>query len=392
MSSRIDTRYRPKSYFGPRSLEDHTLGKVKGAAAREMLTGHPELGGPEILERMVSGEISPQVLASLGNVHPMFLGGNFLPDATDGEIEIARIEIASTTGDVTALLARAERGKIRYRIVDEYEGETLNSPTRKTSDKPLSLGEMANFFLAAWSLVDVLRMNFDEDLESALGFFTAKSAFYPDFDDLCRWRAVKEYCGAAVGRNPRALSREEIGLFILKSNYAEFTSWLEYQSEDSLAELREQLPIPVDEALVEAMEDIQANASQLELSQDLLTLCAHYDISPPKLTVLGERLHEDFARQERLLEEASPKKKKPEQAVAPRRKKFEREIALMLSELNDNPIHGGGISGPSLRWRVGNFLHQYVGSHGRLPEGPHKIHVFFGPVVDFDALRRKYGL
>jgi hypothetical protein len=30
-------------------------------------------------------------------LHPMFMGGNYLPDTDEGEVEIARIEIASTT-------------------------------------------------------------------------------------------------------------------------------------------------------------------------------------------------------------------------------------------------------------------------------------------------------
>jgi len=29
-------------------------------------------------------------------------------------------------------------------------------------------------------------MNFEDDLEGALGFFTADSSFYPEFDALCR--------------------------------------------------------------------------------------------------------------------------------------------------------------------------------------------------------------
>ena len=50
---------------------------------------------------------------------------------------------------------------------------------------PLTLGEMTNFFLGAWSLVDVLEMNFENDLDAALDFFSATSEFYPDFDAAC---------------------------------------------------------------------------------------------------------------------------------------------------------------------------------------------------------------
>ena len=43
-------------------------------------------------------------------MHPMFMGGNYLPDAEEGEVEIARIEISSTTRDVTCVFAKPESG------------------------------------------------------------------------------------------------------------------------------------------------------------------------------------------------------------------------------------------------------------------------------------------
>lgn len=321
MTRRINTRYRPKSHFGPRSLEKYTLGKVKGAIAREMLTEHPELDGTEILERMVSGEISPQALASLGNVHPMFLGGNFLPDATNGEIEIARIEIASTTGDVTALLARPERGKIHYRIVDEYEGETLNSPTSMVSDKPLSLGEMTDFFLSAWSLVQTLRMNFEDDLESALAFFTAKSDFYTEFDDLCRWQIANEYRAISAKDNPRVLSEEDIESIVADLELVNTVSWLGHQSEASLTSLKKQMPNPIEEQFIDSMDEIEAGAKELKLSQDFLSLCTHYNISPPKLKLLAKR----------LLKDANTEREKRWRKTAAMKNKLERKIDLMLS-------------------------------------------------------------
>lgn len=57
-------------------------------------------------------------------MHPMFMGGNYLPAAEDGEVEIARIRIASTTDDVTSVYAKCDEGVIRYRVVDDYGGDT----------------------------------------------------------------------------------------------------------------------------------------------------------------------------------------------------------------------------------------------------------------------------
>jgi hypothetical protein len=174
MTETIDINYRPKSYFGPQKLEAYLISQVKSAVVRAkkgVMTSCRAFLGKE-------GVLKPY-LKALESIHPMFMGGNYLPETEEGEVEIARIEIASTTFDVTSLFAKFENGLIHYRVVDEYEGDTLTGPSEMTSDKPLTLGEMADFFLGAWSLVDVLEMNFEGDVESALGFFTAKSQFYP---------------------------------------------------------------------------------------------------------------------------------------------------------------------------------------------------------------------
>jgi hypothetical protein len=123
----------------------------------------------------------------------MFMGGNYLPDTEEGEVEIGRIAIASTTYDVTSVYARPDHSVIRYRVVDEYGGDTLTGSTEVASDKPLTLGQFADFFLSAWRLIAVLEMNFADDLERSLGFFTAESWFYPGFDWLCRQRVVEHF-------------------------------------------------------------------------------------------------------------------------------------------------------------------------------------------------------
>ena len=194
MTETIDIHYRPKSYFGPQRREAYLISQVKGAAVRERLEKLFAEGRHDELKNLLGKEGVPKsALKALEFVHPMFMGGNYLPDTEEGEVEIARIEIASTTFDVTCLFAKQNNGRILYRVVDEYEGDTLTGPSEMTSDKPLTLGEMADFFLGAWSLMDVLEMNFEGDLESALGLFTAKSEFYPDFDRLCRQRVAEAF-------------------------------------------------------------------------------------------------------------------------------------------------------------------------------------------------------
>jgi hypothetical protein len=195
MSKAIDLSFRPATYFGPQRLERYLLGKVKGAVLRKRLQALFDAGRHDEVHLLLTSDgISAADRKVLEAIHPMFMGGNYLPDTEDGEVEIARIRIRSTTFDVTSVYARAEGGAIHYRVVDENGGDTLQGETEARTDKPMTLGEFTDFFLEASPLMDVLEMNFEGDLEASLEFFTADSAFYPDFDRLCR-RRVEERLG-----------------------------------------------------------------------------------------------------------------------------------------------------------------------------------------------------
>jgi len=189
MSDHIDLAFRPKSYFGPERLEQFLLSRVKGAVLRKRLKALFQAGRHDEV-RHLAGDAAFSVAdrKALEAIHPMFMGGNYLPDTDDGEVEIARISIRSSTFDVTSVYARPEAGSIRYRVVDEYGGDTLQGPSEATAAGPMTLGEMADFFLAAWPFIAVLEANFEGDVERALGFFSADSDFYPAFDSLLRKR------------------------------------------------------------------------------------------------------------------------------------------------------------------------------------------------------------
>lgn len=121
------------------------------------------------------------------------MGGEYLPDMEEEEVEIARISIHSTTGDVTSVYARRTPEGIAYRVVDEYGGDTLSGDNERASKLPLTLDELVNFLLGAWPLLDVLEMNYEDDLPRMLGFFWADSAFYPHLDTLLRQRVREQY-------------------------------------------------------------------------------------------------------------------------------------------------------------------------------------------------------
>jgi len=189
-----DLEYKPKTYFSPQPLVTYLVDQVKNAAIRERLYVLLSEGRIEEIKQLLGdGEITSNSIRHLEAIHPMFMGGNYLPNMDEGEVEIARIEIASTTNDVTCLFAKMENGKIKLRVVDEYGGDTLNNPTEVVIDEPMTLNEMTELFLTTWSLIDVLEMNFDGQLDPALAFFKAKSRFYLKFDELCRERVFEAF-------------------------------------------------------------------------------------------------------------------------------------------------------------------------------------------------------
>jgi len=185
--SEIDLEFRPKTYFRPDRLEKYLLSKVKSAILRKSLKDLFDKGEHDAIFNLASDtKFSDADRKMLESVHPMFMGGNYLPDTENGEVEIARISIRSTTFDVTCVYAKPVEGLIHYRVVDEYGGETLRHKTETTTSLPMTLGEFSDFFLAAWPLIDVLKMNYEDDVDGALSFFSADSDYYPELDDLCR--------------------------------------------------------------------------------------------------------------------------------------------------------------------------------------------------------------
>ena len=192
-SREIDLDFRPKSYFWPTGLETHLLSRIKGAERKEALKRLLASGRPEdIPDFLARSALSNSERQALGRIHPAFMGGEYLPDLMPTETMIARITIASTTQDVTCVYARRGKNRIHYRVVDEYEGATLSGKSTRTSTQPLSLRELESFFSGAWSIFDVLDMNFGESgyHEDEMQAFVVDvgSSFYPELDSLVRER------------------------------------------------------------------------------------------------------------------------------------------------------------------------------------------------------------
>lgn len=204
----IDLQYRPSNYFWAKQNGINLVSDIKGAQRRKMYERALAQGDAEQIEAVFAQHaLSPEDRRSFGSIHPSCMGGEYLPSTEDEEVEIARIAIASTTGDVTCIYARSEGDQIHYRVVDEYDGDTLDGETTRTSFEPLTLNELVTFFLSTWNLLMCLDVNFEDHgypPDEVKGFIVdASSSFYADFESLVYAR-VDEWLDTI----PRALESE----------------------------------------------------------------------------------------------------------------------------------------------------------------------------------------
>jgi hypothetical protein len=169
----VNLAYRPRTYFWSRGVTAHLP-----ASARQP-------SRMTALQRFIVGDHLDQ-----GPTSPA--QSEVGVDLKFEEVLIARITIASTTRDVTCVYARIGNDCIHYEVVDEYSGDTLSVPKELTSLEPLTLGQLETFLNGAWSIYDVMEMNFghlDFDAEYVLDFVEKiDSEFYPQLDRLYRAR------------------------------------------------------------------------------------------------------------------------------------------------------------------------------------------------------------
>lgn len=168
-------------------------------------------------------------------------------------------------------------------------------------------------------------------------------------------------------------------------NYIEWltrSNWLRIQSNQGIDFLREELPDAPNDQIVETLDEIEACATDLGLSKDFFELTKHYELAQPCLLTMASLLVRDATL--RRYEQA----RKGQENI----ERFRREIDLLVSDLDDQKGHGGGMTIPSVKSRTKTFLEKYIAEHGDLPSGEHLIHNFFKTTINFNKLREKYSL
>ena len=189
----LDLSYRPASYFWPITHETHAIAAIKGERRRNAIREAYDTNRVTVLDEYYSTPVlHEEDRRALGAIHPSFMGGEYLPNRQETEIEIARINISSTLSDVTSVYAKAGKSRIYYRVVDEYNGDTLSGKRTRSSKRPLTLDELVKFFLDAWPLRDVLEIN-ELDREGSHDFTHPSSEFYPQFEAAIRARIDSWY-------------------------------------------------------------------------------------------------------------------------------------------------------------------------------------------------------
>ena len=185
----FDYEFRPESYFNIEDSPLHfLLSRVTGAKRRKMILNAFE-NGDTIPNEILSGSLSEEMRQHLSAIHPSFMGGEYLPAINENEIEVARIELESTTADVISVRARWENGVYRYSVVDEYE-EVYEVPVEQTS-QPMSFKELIQFLngvkradenpcMGIVTLYAEFNMSCGSSYDNMVNFQRAYSDVYPE--------------------------------------------------------------------------------------------------------------------------------------------------------------------------------------------------------------------
>jgi hypothetical protein len=141
MSDQIDLNYRPITYWPEALDQEQLLSRIQGESRRTIARNVLAEEGFAGLNAFLAREtLDDEDRREWGLLHPHCMGGEYLPQMGVEDVEIARISLASTTGDQISIRASHAGEKIRYSVCDEYESNYELAFTE--SEQPLTLGEL----------------------------------------------------------------------------------------------------------------------------------------------------------------------------------------------------------------------------------------------------------
>jgi hypothetical protein len=191
----FEPEWRPETYWPPLPSDDDLVGRVRGARRRELLrhalaTGDFANIDPSVLREALSDEERRALL----QVHPHLALGEYLPDLEDadlpeGEVEIARLYLASGIGNAISVRARRDGARISLRAVDEFDDRLSITPGR--IDRPFSNAELLDAVktlewhgpLAQGEVYWTRELEAEMDVVRAAEFISGTSEVYPAFAD-----------------------------------------------------------------------------------------------------------------------------------------------------------------------------------------------------------------
>ena len=211
MSVQIDLNHRPNTYW-PEALDrEQLLSRIQGenrrTIARDILATEGFSGLNEFFARE---NLDDEDRRHWGLVHPQCMGGEYLPQLGMEDVEIARISLASTTGDQISIRASHAGEKIRYEVCDEYESEFELAFTE--SKQALTLGELiqlidgsrhreeeqpGGLLVCHWENM----VEWGESLDDAIAFARIQSSWYPQLD-LYYEQVANDWCEAKRKEQP----------------------------------------------------------------------------------------------------------------------------------------------------------------------------------------------
>jgi len=204
--------FRPKSYWDFQDPISGILCNIKGSRRRAFIRDVLAATGDRREQLLRLGSIDsalyeeslfPSLTDEMSRMGPSYMGGEYLPNTLRGEIEIARITLASVTRDVYSIRARQQKRKFIYRMVDEYS--RIWTLKRRSSTRPLSLGELIHLIdnselegkNAGGDQIGWL-LSFQEGYPQEISeFITVSSEIYADLEPYYvakTWAWVEERC------------------------------------------------------------------------------------------------------------------------------------------------------------------------------------------------------